>query len=344
MSTPRPTPRHERWRRLTRRLVSISLVSALWIAWLTLTPLWLPLFGAIDLVRRRGAIASRCGCMLAAYLTCEVVGLLLAGGLWLGRVAGLIGDEAWQDVHFRLEAAWGSALFRSMVAIFGLRIQVEGTEEARLGEGPFLLLLRHSSIADTLLASALVSRTNGTRLRYVLKKELLVDPCLDIVGHRLPNVFVDRGSDDSQYEIRRIEEIANELGPVDGVLIYPEGTRHTDAKRARLERRFEAKGDQAMSDYLRRLSGHVLPPRAGGTLGLLAAAPTADVVFCRHTGFEGVANLSDVWNGALLGREIKVRFDRVPRLEIPKEPDLQRRWLFDEWLRTGSWIDAHRLG
>ena len=37
-----------------------------------------------------------------------------------------------------------------------------------------------------------VSRRYHLRLRYVLKRELLWDPCLDIVGQRVPNIFVDR--------------------------------------------------------------------------------------------------------------------------------------------------------
>jgi hypothetical protein len=57
-------------------------------------------------------------------------------------------------------------------------------------------MLRHASIGDTLLASALVGRPHGIFwLRYVLKRELLWDPCLDVVGNRLPHVFVDRASD-----------------------------------------------------------------------------------------------------------------------------------------------------
>ena len=149
--------------------------------------------------------------LLTVYLSCEILGMVAASTLWVWKVASRTDAERWTDLHFRLEAWWGATLFRAVVRLFGLRIEVEG--DADLGRGPYLLLLRHASTVDTLLASALVSRPHGLRLRYVLKRELLWDPCLDIVGHRVPNVFVDRFSDESSQEIRRLQALAQDLGP-----------------------------------------------------------------------------------------------------------------------------------
>jgi 1-acyl-sn-glycerol-3-phosphate acyltransferase len=244
------------------------------------------------------------------------------------------------ELHFRLESWWGSLLFAAVVRLFGLRVEVEGEGDADLGRGPYLLLLRHASTGDTLLASALVSRPYGVRLRYVLKRELLFDPCLDIVGNRLPNVFVDRFSDDSAREVRRVRELARDLGPRDGVLVYPEGTRFSQVKRRRVLEVFDQRGDAKMLEYARSLAS-VLPPRPGGTLGLLEAAPQADVVICEHTGFEGTASLADVWRGALLGRRVQVRFRRIPRREIPSEPGARAAWLLDEWQQVDAWVESH---
>ena len=44
------------------------------------------------------------------------------------------------------------------------------------------------------------------RLRYVLKRELLLDPCLDIVGNRLPNCFVARSGADAQADIDKVAD------------------------------------------------------------------------------------------------------------------------------------------
>lgn len=343
---------------IARRLVSVSAIVLLFVVWIGLAPVWLVALGLIDLVRGRRRtgtgtgtkegdevrarewVALRCGAMIAIYLTCELGGLVAAGALWLSQKLRPMDEATWLDVHYRLEAAWGSLLLHSITRVFDMHIEVEGEAEARLGDGPYLLLVRHSSIADTLLASSLVSRRHRMRLRYVLKRELLVDPCLDIVGHRLPNAFVDRDSDDSQKEIKRIEDIARGLGRRDGVLIYPEGTRVSPAKRARIEQRFAEKGAKAMTAYLRALPTSVLPPRAGGTLGLLAASHEADVVICTHAGFEGAASVGDIWRGALLHRVVRVHFRRVCRADVPKEPDLQRLWLLDQWMRVGHRVDA----
>jgi 1-acyl-sn-glycerol-3-phosphate acyltransferase len=57
---------------------------------------------------------------------------------------------------------------------------------------------------------------------------------LDIVGNRLANCFVRRNSGDSDREIAAVQRLMEDLGPNDGVLIYPEGTRFTEAKRRRI--------------------------------------------------------------------------------------------------------------
>jgi 1-acyl-sn-glycerol-3-phosphate acyltransferase len=187
-----------------------------------------------------------------------------------------------------------------------------------------------------------VSRPYGVRLRYVLKRELLWDPCLDIVGNRLPNVFVDRFGDDSMGEVVRMQELARDLGPCDGILIYPEGTRFSEAKRRRALDRFQEKGDTEMLEYARSLT-HVLPPRPGGTLGLLEAAPATDVVVCAHTGFEGAASLAQIWKGALVRQTIRVQFRRMPRDEIPAGRDARIAWIRGEWQRVDAWIESQQL-
>lgn len=324
---------------LRRRLITIPGYLIAWFLWLGAAPLWLPLAVIVDAIRGSGGVALRSAAAIAVYLSCEIIGMAVSAGLWAGRSILRIGNERWTDFHYRLEAWWGTTLFRTAVRLFGLRLEVEG--DADLGRGPYLLLLRHASTVDTLLASALVSRPLGFRLRYVLKQELLWDPCLDIVGHRLPNVFVDRFAEDSAHEVRRMQDLARNLGTRDGILIYPEGTRFSEAKRQRVLERFHQKGDAKMVDYARSLK-FVLPPRTSGTLGLLEAAPEADVVICSHTGFEGAASLASLWKGALLHQVIRVQFRRIPRDEVPVGRDGRSAWLLDEWRRVDSWIERHQ--
>lgn len=322
-----------------RRLITIPGYLIAWTLWLAATPVWLPLAGVVDVLRGRGGVAMRSAGLFTVYLTCELVGMFACGLLWAWKSVLGLEDERWIDLHFRLEAWWGTTIFRAVVRFFGLRLEVEG--QANLGWGPYLLFVRHASSGDTLLASALVSQPTGLRLRYVLKQELLWDPCLDIVGNRVPNVFLDRFSQDSEREILRMQYLAQNLGPRDGILIYPEGTRFSDTKRRRVLERLHEKGDAKMFEYAKSLA-FVLPPRLGGALGLLEAAPKSDVVFCAHTGFEGAASLAQIWRGELLHQVIRVQFRRISRDEIPTERGDRIAWLLEEWQRVDAWVEKQQ--
>jgi 1-acyl-sn-glycerol-3-phosphate acyltransferase len=320
---------------LSRRLLTIPGYAIAWLLCVGTAPLWLPLAVIVDGVRRNRGVTLRCAVFLTYYLSCEALGIAISAGLWAWRRVFPVSAERWADLHYRLEAWWGTALLRGLVRVFGLHLEVE--HDADLARGPYLMLVRHSSSGDVLLASALVSGPHGTRLRYVLKRELLWDPCLDIVGHRVPNVFVDRFSDDSEREIQRTRDLARDLGPRDGVLIHPEGTRFSEAKRRRVLERFRRAGDEKLLDYARSLHC-VLPPRPGGTLALLEAAPEADVVVCAQTGFEGAASLAQIWRGALVNRTVRVQFRRIPRSAIPTGQEDRHAWLLDEWRRVDAWV------
>jgi 1-acyl-sn-glycerol-3-phosphate acyltransferase len=216
---------------------------------------------------------------------------------------------------------------------------VDGLEVA--SPGPVLVFMQHASMPDTLLPTNFITRRFGIQLRFVVKRELLVDPCLDIAGHWLPNYFVDRGATDPAQEVARIKALADELGPSDGVLIYPEGTRFTREKQGRAIAKLR-EGDPAIFALAERLR-HVLPPRLGGPLALLDGDAQADVVFVAHHGFGGFGSMSRIWRGAMVRRTIRMAFWRVPRAEIPAEPDARVRWLYDHWHRMDAWM-AEREG
>jgi 1-acyl-sn-glycerol-3-phosphate acyltransferase len=334
--------RSEPTARLLRRLVTIPGYTLAALLMLAAAPLWVPGAALVDGLRRSGGVALRSGALVTFYLACELTGLLLCALLWLLRPFARWGDARWSALHYRLQDAWGTSLFRAAVRLFDLRIEIEerdgsGERSARLDQGPYLLLLRHASTGDTLLASALIGRPHGMRLRYVLKRELLWDPCLDVVGSRLPHAFVDRAPDDSRREIARLQALARDLSRRDGVLIYPEGTRFSAAKRARVIERLAREGDAKPLEYARSLHS-VLPPRTRGTLGLLEAATEADVVVCAHTGFEGAATLAQIWRGELLHGTIRVRFQRFARASIPTTRDAQADWLRERWQEIDVWV------
>jgi hypothetical protein len=142
-----------------RRLITVPVVFLAWVLWLGALPLLLVMALLVDALRRSRGVAFRSVALAAAYLTCEVVGVTASGALWVWRGVARVDEDRWVDMHFRLEAWWGATLFGSVVRLFGLRVEVEG--EADLGRGPYLLLVRHASMADTLLASRSLRGISG---------------------------------------------------------------------------------------------------------------------------------------------------------------------------------------
>jgi 1-acyl-sn-glycerol-3-phosphate acyltransferase len=123
------------------------------------------------------------------------------------------------------------------------------------------------------------------------------------------------------------------------VLIYPEGTRFTDRKRASALAHLEAEGRADLAAIARDFT-HVLPPRLGGPLRLLEAMRGVDVVFLDQCGFEGARSFASLVRGALVGSAIRVRLRRVEAARVPRERlDV---WLFEQWRETNAWVAAHQ--
>jgi 1-acyl-sn-glycerol-3-phosphate acyltransferase len=325
-----------------RRALSISLYAGLWAVLLLASPALVALTAALDLARGRPWPTLRCFAFFFLYLSCEVAGIAASFALWLARGPWTGTDAAsYHQANFILQCWWARRIFRGAERIFAMTTRVEGGE--LVAGGPFLLFLRHASVGDTVLPANFVSDRYGIRLRYVLKRELLWDPCLDIVGNRLPNCFVRRDSPDSRREIAAVKRLAENLGRRDGVLIYPEGTRFSAAKRARIVARLR-RGDDAWLAERAAALRHVLPPRLGGTLGLLESNPGADVVFCAHVGFEGAGSFRDLLSGSLVRQVIRLRFWRVPFGDVPADAARRKEWLLDWWKRLDDWIDAEKGG
>jgi len=320
----------ERW---ARRAITIpACLLGLAIA-VPLLPVLLAGALLLDLFRDRRLPTVRLVLFSLVYLGCESAGLLASLVLWLGSIGDRERRLRW---FYALQSAWASSIFAAGCRIFGIEVDVVGDES--IGRGPLLLFSRHTSLADTILPAVYVARRHGLRLRWVLKRELLWDPCLDVVGRVLPNVFVRRGSYDSAREIAAVRSLARDLGEDEGVLVYPEGTRFTPAVRDRVAAAL-AVADPARAQRLAGLR-HVLPPRTGGPLALLDVCPPAEVVFLAHVGLDGAARLGDVWRGSLIGRRVRLWFRRVQSREIPVAAADRLAWLDAQWSALDDWIDA----
>lgn len=300
-----------------------------------LAPLILPVCLLVDLLRGSRLALTRVLLFSLTYLACELVGLLAAGVLFLLRLGPLADRRRYEWANYRLQWAWASALRKAAFTIFSIDTHVESDPSP--GSAPMLLLMRHASLADTILAACFLSKPNELRLRYVLKRELLWDPCLDVVGNRIPNRFVDREAEDTTAELREVAALARGLQAGEGVLIYPEGTRFSAARRRRIIDSARSAGKNELERRALALSG-VLPPRPGGTLALLDAMPDAEVWIGNHRGLEAATSFGDLLSGALVGAHVHVEFRRVERPGAGSDPAACRRWLDELWLDVDRFV------
>ena len=294
-------------------------------------PIWVVATVVVDCVRRKWKFPTL---RLVAFALCwawiELAGVVASAILFAtGRGRNL-------RSHFGLQRSWAGSLMAALRVTVGIRIAVENP--AVLRPGPIIVFSRHASLADSLVSAYAMGNVARLRPRYVLKRELMADPCLDIVGHRLPNYFLDRGSNNQSEELRGIAALGRDLGANDVAVIFPEGTRANPKKRAKiLESMAERSPERAA-----RLAGlaHLLPPRPAGALALLEAAPHADVVIAGHTGFDGL----DTFGGMLTRLEAgagvaRMWFMRIPRAEVPTEGTIE--WLDDRWLELDRAVADH---
>jgi 1-acyl-sn-glycerol-3-phosphate acyltransferase len=320
-----------RWAKLRRRAASLPALTIATFAITASIPLWLPIALMIDTIRLRWRFPIA---RLLAFGVCwswiESAGVLRAVGLW---ARGRSDDQA---AHYELMGWWSGALMTAMGATLGVRPRIENLDD--LVGGNAVILARHASLGDSLLSGWALAKVARVRPRFVLKRELLFDPCLDIVGLRVPNHFLDRATTDSASELAALEELAVGVGPGVVGVIFAEGTRANDAKRVRALERI-AERDPARAERLAPLR-HLLPPRPAGSMALLAGAPDADVILVWHTGFDGL----DTFGGVIrhLARPLPpVRFvvRRVPRVEVPTADEFVG-WLDAEWLRMDTEVAA----
>ena len=272
--------------------------------------------------------AMRTVLFILGYLWNEVIGLVSLLGVWIRHR----NPARFLDANNEVQRKWAERLFSLGAGCFSVKFEVEGEDELE-GEPP-IFLLRHTSIADTVLPIVYYSGPRSKYVRYVMKQELLWDPCLDVAGNRLPNVFVDRSGQDSAKAIGQIETLVRNMQPDDALVFYPEGTRFSEERRQQL---IDKGGEIA---EMASTWTDLLPPRLGGTTALLESNPERDVVFVAHKGFEGSSHFSNLINGSWIGTTVRIRFWRVPFKLIPKQAEAIREFLMSQWHRMQREIDA----
>jgi len=310
---------------LQRRAVSIPSLTLGAVALVVLLPLWLPLAAMADIVRLHWRLPT---VRLLAFAVCwtwlETVGVAAALLLWL------TGQRRNQRVHFLLQRWWAARLMASLQLTTGIRIDTP--DASSLSPGPAIMLCRHASLADSLLSAWVVTTKARMNPRYVLKKELLADPCLDVVGNRLPNYFLDRRAPDSATELASLRALSAGLTNDQIAIIFPEGTRSSPEKRERALDKIRER-DPARADRLAGMQ-HLLPPRSAGSQALLGGRPDADVIVAWHIGFDGLDTFGGILRHlARQPRQVQFHARRIARADVPDGPAFTQ-WLDDQWIRS----------
>jgi 1-acyl-sn-glycerol-3-phosphate acyltransferase len=314
---------------MLRRLISISGLILGAVVLTVLLPAWLPLVIIIDASRLKWRFPlARLLLFGVCWAWLETVGVICSALLWI------TGQSKNVPRHYALQRWWADRLLRALKATCGFSVEVENIDS--LKPGPVILLARHASLADSLVSAYVVTTLAHMNPRFVLKRELLADPCLDVVGQRLPNHFLDRQATDSTPELEALQSLVTDIDASTVGIIFPEGTRANNKKRTRALEKI-ATNDPDRADRLSDMR-HLLPPRPAGAAAMLRGCISADVVVAWHVGFEGL----DTFGGILKAISsdmppIRFHLRRVSRDEIPdasiSNGEGFTRWLDDEWMR-----------
>jgi 1-acyl-sn-glycerol-3-phosphate acyltransferase len=338
--------------RLVRRLVLAPLVIVIAVAMLVLFPLLALLavtFGLAGMSRPGRMRGLRLLCFALIWLAAETSALFMCLGLWIASgFGGRLSTEPFQSRHYAVMRWFLDLVYRAGTRTFGVRVEVDepeltATEQAARLARPVIVLSRHAGPGDSFLLVRHLLCVYGRRPRVVMKATLQLDPSLDIVANRLPNVFIQHRKTGERLFVEQIERLARGLDRTGALVIFPEGGNWTPGRWLRGIRRLEQLGREDLAARARDMP-NLLPPRSGGALSAIAACPDADVIFVAHAGLDRLVSVGDIWRSLPMDQLIRAKWWRVPVGEVPRSADheAQVQWLFQWWERIDTWISQNR--
>lgn len=322
--------------KVVRRLVLLPLVLVIEIATLLVSPLLVvaaallsPIFG--------GWRPLRATLVTLAFVSRHAAALIACFGLWVaGGMRRAATSERERRRLYELMAWFVGGVVGDVVRLARVEVRVSESDAAgavlSAKDRPVILLGRHAGEGDTLLVlfELLCPHRRGPRI--VLHERLRLDPLIDLLGGRLPNRFVDPRGGDVEGEIALL---AAGLNDNDALVIFPEGANFSHAARERAIARLQEGGHDEWAAAARAMA-HVSPPRPGGTLAAIDAAPGADVVVLGHAGFP--VGLREVWRDLPRRQFIDVRLWHEPAEALPRERAAQIDWLLHRWREMDAWV------
>ncbi len=335
--------------RSVRRVVGPAVVVGAAVGGLLLLPvlavasavasLWLP--GRWRGLRLRG--------FALAWVAVEIVALAAALVLWVGSGFGLLlSTRLFQRAHYAVLRLVLGAVVDAAQVLFRLQLETDAASWSPLDDGvpgstnAMLVLSRHAGPGDSiLLVHTLMNRDHLRQPRIVLKDTLQLDPMIDVYLHRIPSRFIDSTPSVGDDVETVIAALARGMEEEDALLIFPEGANFSPRRRLRAILRLRQRGHLAHADAAERMR-HVLPPRPGGVVAAIEAAPYANVVFVAHTGLEHIHTVADIWRALPVDKTLHLRWWFVPAADVPAGRQARIGWLFERWADIDGWIEQNR--
>jgi SAM-dependent methyltransferase len=323
--------------KIVRRVVLAPLVIVLCAGLLAAMPVVLVAAALYGAVFDRKLRVLRVAAFATVYLIFEILSIVAMFGLWIGSGFGFgMRSEQMQDAHFGYLRWWLKCINAAASRLFRLRIRIEDPPARKAG--PVLVFSRHAGPGNSLMLVGTIMIAYRRLPRIVMLAKLQWDPFFDTIGNRLPNRFITHHPDDRDRSLRVISELASAT-PHDGAFVlFPEGRDFTAKLRTRAIASLRGKGFTRYADKAEKML-RVLPPRHGGVLAAVNAAPEADVIFVAHTVLEDVGPFAELWRRIPFERPVAARYWRVPAAEVPGEEEALIEWLYAWWGRIDEWID-----
>jgi hypothetical protein len=322
-----------------RRPITITAWLVVAVVCVVLSPLLIAIAWLAGVLIRRPQplIAVR---LIVAYFASGIAALTACGVLWLLSGGGrLMQTRRFQLLHWRLLRWFAHRIASSALSAFEIDLAPDSTPDATRAledDAPVIVFSRHAGPGDTfLLIDQLLSEFHR-RPSVVLKESWALEPCVDLLAHRLPQALLD--TDDRDECIAAIADVTSSLGPRGALLLFPEGGNYTPERRRSALASLRRKGrHRAVADAEQMTN--VLPPQPTGALAAIAANPQAAVVFAAHTGLGLAAYPLELWRDMPIGKTMRTHKWLVPASEVPDDSDEQVAWLNDWWGRIDTWIE-----
>jgi 1-acyl-sn-glycerol-3-phosphate acyltransferase len=326
-----------------RRVVIAPAVVALAVTLLTTLPVWLIVALAASPLVPGHLRVPRLVWLAIVYVVWDAAALVTLFGSWVASGFGWkIRTPGFQRFHYVLTGKFLGVLFWIAKWSLHLVVDVVGTDPDTAVPGrPEIVVSRHAGPGDSFILIHALVNWFDREPRIVLKATLQWDPAIDVLLNRLPSRFITPGRTASASLEEEVGELADGLDDNDAFVIFPEGGNFTPVRRLRAIAKLRDRGKRELANRAEHLR-NVLPPKPGGLLAAIDAAPDAGVIFVAHTGLDRMITVADVWRELPMDKRLVMRFWSVPPEEVPVGEEARTVWLYDWWARIDAWIEENR--